>query len=129
MPRDGTAGAARSAGFRLRTQYGLTGSSTSRMTTSDADMCVSSGLGGTGESPAAQPLAGSSPAGSGHIARPVVHRSQLMNAIAEGSGGFPAARDTIPATYALRDYVAAGRLMSYATDFTDSFRQVGVYTG
>jgi putative tryptophan/tyrosine transport system substrate-binding protein len=40
-----------------------------------------------------------------------------------------AARDRIPATYALRDYVAAGGLMSYATDFTDSFRQVGVYTG
>ena len=40
-----------------------------------------------------------------------------------------AARDRIPATYALRDYVAAGGLMSYATDFTDSFHQVGVYTG
>src|SRR5262249_12453829 len=40
-----------------------------------------------------------------------------------------AARDRIPASYALRDYVAAGGLMSYATDFTDSFRQVGVYTG
>jgi putative ABC transport system substrate-binding protein len=40
-----------------------------------------------------------------------------------------AARDRIPATYALREYVAAGGLMSYATDFTDSFRQVGVYTG
>ena len=40
-----------------------------------------------------------------------------------------AARDRIPATYALRDSVAAGGLMSYATDFTDSFRQVGVYTG
>jgi putative ABC transport system substrate-binding protein len=40
-----------------------------------------------------------------------------------------AARARIPATYSLRDYVAAGGLMSYATDFTDSFRQVGVYTG
>src|SRR6516165_9979962 len=40
-----------------------------------------------------------------------------------------AARDRIPASYALRDYVAAGGLMSYATDFTDSFRQVGLYTG
>ena len=29
----------------------------------------------------------------------------------------------------LRDYVAAGGLMSCATDFTDSFRKVGVYTG
>jgi putative tryptophan/tyrosine transport system substrate-binding protein len=40
-----------------------------------------------------------------------------------------AARDRIPATYALRDYVAAGGLMSYAADFMDSFRQIGVYTG
>jgi putative ABC transport system substrate-binding protein len=39
------------------------------------------------------------------------------------------ARDRIPATYALRDYVAAGGLMSYGTDFPDTFRQVGVYTG
>ena len=39
------------------------------------------------------------------------------------------ARDRIPATYALRDFVAAGGLMSYGADFTDSFRQVGVYTG
>jgi putative ABC transport system substrate-binding protein len=39
------------------------------------------------------------------------------------------ARGMIPATYSLRDYVAAGGLMSYGTDFTDSFRQVGVYTG
>ena len=39
------------------------------------------------------------------------------------------ARGRIPATYSLRDYVAAGGLMSYGTDFTDSFRQLGVYTG
>jgi putative ABC transport system substrate-binding protein len=39
------------------------------------------------------------------------------------------ARARIPATYSLRDYVAAGGLMSYGTDFTDSFCQVGVYTG
>jgi putative ABC transport system substrate-binding protein len=35
----------------------------------------------------------------------------------------------IPATYANRDFVAAGGLMSYGTDFEDSFRQVGMYTG
>ena len=40
-----------------------------------------------------------------------------------------AAHHRIPATYALRDYVAVGGLMSYATDFADSFHQVGVYTG
>jgi len=39
------------------------------------------------------------------------------------------ARDRIPATYSLREYVAAGGLMSYGADFTDSFRQVGDYTG
>jgi len=40
-----------------------------------------------------------------------------------------AASDRIPATYALRDYVEVGGLMSYGPDFTDMFRQVGVYTG
>jgi putative ABC transport system substrate-binding protein len=39
------------------------------------------------------------------------------------------ARDKIPATYTNRDYVAAGGLMSYGTDFADMFNQVGVYTG
>jgi putative ABC transport system substrate-binding protein len=39
------------------------------------------------------------------------------------------ARDKIPAAYGDRDYVAAGGLMSYGTDFADTFRQVGVYTG
>jgi putative tryptophan/tyrosine transport system substrate-binding protein len=39
------------------------------------------------------------------------------------------ARDKIPATYSLRAFVAAGGLMSYGADFTDSFRSIGVYTG
>jgi putative tryptophan/tyrosine transport system substrate-binding protein len=39
------------------------------------------------------------------------------------------ARDRIPATYPNRDYVEVGGLMSYGPDFTDIFRQVGVYTG
>jgi putative ABC transport system substrate-binding protein len=39
------------------------------------------------------------------------------------------ARSRIPATYSLRDIVAAGGLMSYGTDFTEAFRQVGIYTG
>ncbi len=39
------------------------------------------------------------------------------------------ARDRIPATYSLRDYVAAGGLMSYGTDIANAFHQVGVYTG
>ena len=39
------------------------------------------------------------------------------------------ARDRIPASYAVRELVAAGGLMSYGTDIADSFRQIGVYTG
>jgi putative ABC transport system substrate-binding protein len=39
------------------------------------------------------------------------------------------ARDRIPASYAAREVVAAGGLMSYGTDITDMFHQVGVYTG
>ena len=40
-----------------------------------------------------------------------------------------AARDRIPSTYAARELVAAGGLMSYGTDIADMFHQVGVYTG
>jgi len=40
-----------------------------------------------------------------------------------------AARTGIPATYANRDYAEAGGLMSYGTNVTDSFREVGVYVG
>ena len=40
-----------------------------------------------------------------------------------------AARNRIPAVYAARNYVVAGGLMGYGTDITDTFYQVGVYTG
>ena len=40
-----------------------------------------------------------------------------------------AARDKIPAAYASREMAAVGGLMSYGTDTTEMFRQVGVYTG
>ena len=40
-----------------------------------------------------------------------------------------AASYKIPATYPNRDFVEVGGLMSYGPDFTDMFRQVGVYTG
>jgi putative ABC transport system substrate-binding protein len=40
-----------------------------------------------------------------------------------------AVRDRIPASYPSREMVGAGLLMSYGTDFSDMFRQVGIYTG
>jgi ABC-type uncharacterized transport system substrate-binding protein len=40
-----------------------------------------------------------------------------------------AAHNRIPAAYSIRDFVAAGGLMSYGTDLADMFHQVGVYTG
>jgi hypothetical protein len=39
------------------------------------------------------------------------------------------ARDRIPAIYSNREYVAAGGLMSYGTNFADMWYQVGVYAG
>jgi putative ABC transport system substrate-binding protein len=40
-----------------------------------------------------------------------------------------AARHSLPAIYALREFAAAGGLMSYGSSLTDSYHQVGVYTG
>jgi ABC-type uncharacterized transport system substrate-binding protein len=40
-----------------------------------------------------------------------------------------AARSSIPALYPIRGYADVGGLMSYGTDFTDSYRQGGVYVG
>ena len=49
-----------------------------------------------------------------------VRRVQLANL---------AARHAIPASYVARDFPEAGGLMSYGTDVTDTYRQVGVYAG
>jgi putative ABC transport system substrate-binding protein len=40
-----------------------------------------------------------------------------------------AARHGLAATYPSRDYAVSGGLMSYGTDVTDAFRQVGAYAG
>ena len=40
-----------------------------------------------------------------------------------------ATRDRIPATYSQREYAVAGGLMSYGTENSEMFHQVGVYTG
>jgi putative tryptophan/tyrosine transport system substrate-binding protein len=40
-----------------------------------------------------------------------------------------AARLAVPATYSAREFTDIGGLMTYATNLTDSYRQIGVYVG
>ena len=38
-------------------------------------------------------------------------------------------RHSLPVAYASREYAEAGGLLSYGTDFLDTYRQVGAYAG
>jgi putative tryptophan/tyrosine transport system substrate-binding protein len=40
-----------------------------------------------------------------------------------------AVRDRIPASFSVREYAAAGGLMSYGPNLGDMFRQAGIYAG
>jgi putative ABC transport system substrate-binding protein len=50
-----------------------------------------------------------------------VSRSELLGALS--------ARHKVPAIYQFREFAAAGGLLSYGSSITDSYRQVGIYTG
>ena len=58
----------------------------------------------------------------------VVHSDPLFNSLREKIVAL-AARHSIPASYAFREFVAAGGLMSYGSSLADSYRLVDTYAG
>jgi hypothetical protein len=59
-----------------------------------------------------------------HAAPETARRHEGRNKLVE-----LAVRQRLPAIYPMRDFVAAGGLMSYGTSLADGYRQVGVYAG
>ena len=51
------------------------------------------------------------------------------HAAAAGAGGRRAARQKLPAIYAVDEFPASGGLMSYSGDVMFSYRQIGIYAG
>jgi len=70
-------------------------------------------------------FAGVAQSGAGAI---IVANDPLFNSHREQIVAL-ALKYSVPVTFADRESVVAGGLMSYAASFTDSFRQVGVYVG
>jgi putative ABC transport system substrate-binding protein len=58
----------------------------------------------------------------------VIGNDPFLNAHVQQLGALTL-RHAVPAIFQYREFAAAGGLMSYGTDFADSYRFVGVYTG
>ena len=58
-----------------------------------------------------------------------IGRCLAEQAAQEGARLALAARSRVPASYPLRQFVAAGGLMSYDANFAEAFRRAGVYAG